>query len=210
MKSQRAWILVACLVAMAAAPGAKTPSARGQEAATPSTGEPQFTVYQLRHADSISAAEQLGRFFASDAEHSVKIVPDLRVNSLLVQAAGRQQEMIAKILKRIDVEAPQSLSQETKVFSLKHARASDLSEVLPAIADRHNLRIAIDQRTNSIVAHGWPMELTSLSGVLESLDASPPDAVRPDNPMRADRLADRRPRSGKNPGAVLQLARSGR
>lgn len=168
MKSQQTWILVAHLVAVA------TPLAWGQDTETPPKNEPQLTVYELRHADSISAAEQLGQFFASDAKDAVKIVPDLRANSLLVQAASRQQEMIAKILERIDVETP----QEIKVFSLQYARASDLSEVLGVVADKHDVRVAFDQRTNSIFARGWPTALMSLSATLERLDVLPPDARR--------------------------------
>lgn len=185
MKSHRTWILVAYLVAAAGACGVGTPSAWGQAAAAPPSNEPpQLTVYKLRHMDALSAAEHLRQLIGSGSEDVVKIVPDIRTNSLLVQAPTGQQEIVVKTLELIDAEAPREQMPEIKILTLQYARASELSEVMKAVADKHDVRLAIDQRSNAIIAIGRTEGLSILLAVLERLDTPAPNAKRSSQPLR--------------------------
>lgn len=185
MKSHRSWMLVVCLVAVTGTCGATAPSARGQDQAAPSKKEsPRVVAYRLHHLDSFSAAEMLRQLIETDSEDAAKIVPDLVNNCVVVLARRPRHEMIAEVLKLVDTEAPRVQSPEIKIIKLQHARAGELSDVMKAVAEKHDVRVAIDQRTNAVVANGSKQALSILEAVLEALDTEVPNAKRSLQPLR--------------------------
>jgi hypothetical protein len=185
MKSHHSFVFATCLVAVSAACGVLTPFVWGQGAKAPSEDElPRIVAYKLRYLPSQSAAEELRQLFGSGPEDASKIVPDLVGNSLLVRASSREHAMIKEVLELVDVEAPQEQAPLIKIFNLQFARASELSAVIKAVTEAHDVRLAIDQRTNAVIAVGRTEGMTILSAVLERLDEPLPDAKRSLQPLR--------------------------
>jgi type II secretory pathway component GspD/PulD (secretin) len=61
---------------------------------------------------------------------------------------------------------------ELKVFTLTHARASDILQVLQSVFQRQGLRLAADERTNSIIAQGAEDQLEIARALIQRLDES--------------------------------------
>jgi hypothetical protein len=69
---------------------------------------------------------------------------------------------------------------EIKMFRLKNARAADMERTLAKMfqgGGRAGLRIASDERTNSVLVSGAPTQLDEVEAVLNRLDT--PDGAKP-------------------------------
>jgi type II secretory pathway component GspD/PulD (secretin) len=62
--------------------------------------------------------------------------------------------------------------KETKVFSLKHARAAELQQTLSQLLELDNpdLRVAVDARTNRLLVHGTPDRMEVVQALIIQLD----------------------------------------
>lgn len=61
---------------------------------------------------------------------------------------------------------------ELKVFTLAHARAGDVLQVLQNVFQRQGIRLAADERTNSIIAQGAADQLDIARALIQRLDES--------------------------------------
>ncbi len=61
---------------------------------------------------------------------------------------------------------------ELKVFTLTHARAGDILQVLQNVFQRQGIRLAADERTNSIIAQGAADQLDIARALIQRLDES--------------------------------------
>jgi type II secretory pathway component GspD/PulD (secretin) len=57
-----------------------------------------------------------------------------------------------------------------KVFTLTHARASDIIKAIRPILEDQPISLAADERTNSIIAHAVPQHLDIAAALIERLD----------------------------------------
>jgi hypothetical protein len=62
---------------------------------------------------------------------------------------------------------------EVRIFALKHALASEMAGGITSLFNKKALRIAVDRRTNSIIASGPRDDLAILEAVLLRLDEQP-------------------------------------
>jgi hypothetical protein len=80
----------------------------------------------------------------------------------------------------------ESTPKETKVFSLKHAKAGDLQQTLSQLLelDSPDLRIAVDARTNRLLVHGTAERVEVVQALIIQLDE--PSAVKESLPLPED------------------------
>jgi hypothetical protein len=73
---------------------------------------------------------------------------------------------------------PTPAPKATKVFSLKHAKANDLSLTISQLLDLDNsdLRLAVDARTNRVLVHGTREKMEEVEALIQQLDE--PSAVK--------------------------------
>jgi RNA polymerase sigma factor (sigma-70 family) len=72
--------------------------------------------------------------------------------------------------KLTNVVKPPVREDWTVVLALKHARAAAAVEVLQRVMPRENLRIAADDRTNSVLASGSEQQIRELKAILNKID----------------------------------------
>lgn len=163
----------------APAPQAPTPQAGG--AAT----SPRTSMLQLMTVD-VQGQRKLNSGILSD----VKITADARANTLVVSAPADSMPLIEALIKQMD--QPAAVRAEIKVFTVVNGDATALAQTVQDLfgqtatpgqtgalgaagtAAGENslvpLRLAVDLRTNSIIAAGTRSELLVVEAVLLRLD----------------------------------------
>lgn len=94
----------------------------------------EVEVFFLKSAVASDAAELLDNFYEEreGLGQRVKVTPDLRTNSLVVQARPRDLTEVAHLIEKIDRDHSRAVGR-LKVIPLKHAIAEDLAEFLTNI-----------------------------------------------------------------------------
>jgi type II secretory pathway component GspD/PulD (secretin) len=97
----------------------------------PVAPETQFRVFPLKHAAASAAQVTLTQVFADRGQLGpvVRVTPDVRSNALVVQAAPRDLEEVAAVLRRIDVSKSAAVN-EVRIIPLEHTLAQDVASVL--------------------------------------------------------------------------------
>ena len=93
----------------------------------------QLRVFRLRHAPAAAASTTVQEFFAkrTGLGPKVTVTPDVRSNSLIVQAAPRDMAEVELLVTRIDTGRSESVNQ-VRVFKLKNSLAANLATTLQA------------------------------------------------------------------------------
>ncbi|HVO84217.1 MAG TPA: secretin N-terminal domain-containing protein, partial [Syntrophobacteria bacterium] len=152
--------------------------------------ESVITVMSLQYASAEKLAEKIlklvetkqkaGRGRAAGAPQ-LKIVPDERINALIVLADRQTTQMIEGLVKTLDQATPRG-GGNIQVVRLENAIAEDLAKVLlglptkqpaekgkePAISTE--VKIAADKATNSLVITAKPEEFAVLESIIKQLD----------------------------------------
>ena len=146
-------------------------------------------VFALRHVDASQAAETLQALMGDS--------PDFRcaaegTSRLLVAASAKQHAMIEKLIGELDRQPHED--EVIKLFALQNADASTISTMVKQLVP--DLTVAVDIRTNSIIATGSKVDLGVAEALLLRLDhsekpASPPRASRSDELSSRTILAHR-------------------
>jgi type II secretion system protein D len=118
----------------------------------PTDAADTFRVYRIKHMSAIDAAVRLSNLFgivlpttqqnaaapqqvqtdSVNAAAKLKIVPDFRSNSIIVQGSPREFAEIEKYLEAIDIDelGEEGAVNEIKVFPLKNSIAAELAPIL--------------------------------------------------------------------------------
>src|SRR6185369_3992390 len=134
------------------------------------------------------SAKQPGQAAASSV--GITVVPDTRLNAVLVFGAEKDKEEIRKLVALVDV-APPTSSGKVNVYFFKDTAATDIAKVLdgvvkgsaamaqpgqPAAApqsspfDGGKITITPDKATNSLVIMASPTDYQNLLQVIQKLD----------------------------------------
>jgi type II secretory pathway component GspD/PulD (secretin) len=91
---------------------------------------------------------------------------------VLSGAQSSAEEESAQTLVLVSAKAGESPggASAVKIFSLKNAQAPDLAKVLSVVASDKSVRIAVDARTNSLIAAGSASELAAIEALVLRLD----------------------------------------
>ena len=93
----------------------------------------EFGVFQLKSASASQVATTIREFYNERGGLGTRIIvsPNIRTNSVIVQAPPRDMQEVAALIQKIDLDQSQAVSR-VKIFPLKNAIAADLSETLNA------------------------------------------------------------------------------
>jgi type II secretion system protein D len=158
---------------------------------------PPVRSIRLERADAATVAQSVQRLFQERASSRagerprVSVVGDRRTGTLLIAASDEDFEQIAALVRTFDAPG-QARDLQFKVITLKHARASDISNTVQNIASQFQwermwggrargegqaddtLLVEVNERTNSVVVFGQGELLATVERVIQSLDQ--PDA----------------------------------
>jgi len=168
--------------AVTAVPGAAAPAAPAAQAAAEKATMLRFVT--------IDAQGQ--RKLSSGILTDVRITPDTRANTLLVSAPAESMDLIEALVRQLD--QPPSAVSQVKVFTIVNGDATALADMLATLFARPAtqtalglqlqtaagegestlipLRLAVDVRTNSIIASGSMGDLQVVEAILLRLDES--------------------------------------
>lgn len=91
----------------------------------------EFGIFQLKSASASQVATMLRDFYEERGGLGTRIIvsPNIRTNSVIVQAQPRDMVEISALIQKIDQDQSEAVSQ-VKIFPLKNAIAADLAETL--------------------------------------------------------------------------------
>jgi len=156
--------------------------------------EEQVTVIGLSYASAKVLGEQITRIMekskaaASPArrplgvpqmETDIKILPDVRMNSLIVVANAQDTETIETLVENLDVERPNRASNVHVVY-LKNAQAEETAESLTAVLANlkitgaleatQQVQVSADVGTNALIITASAQDYEVIADVIEKLD----------------------------------------
>ena len=96
--------------------------------------ETEFEIFRLKHAPAGQVATMLEDIYQEGQDRPglstrMTVYPNVRTNSIVVQARPRDLQEIAALIKKMDLDSASSVNQ-LRVFQLKHAIAEELSETI--------------------------------------------------------------------------------
>jgi type II secretory pathway component GspD/PulD (secretin) len=133
-------------------------------------GEVAVTAHVLKEAKAADAAKILETLY--DTPRAVRVAHDARTNTVFIRADPATREDIQRVLQLLDQPAEKEARTTTTVFALKYARAPEAAKVIQeAFGKERNLRIAVDERTNSLVIQGNELDTATIKALLNAIDA---------------------------------------
>jgi general secretion pathway protein D len=150
----------------------------------------QVTVIRLNYASAQVLSEQITKIMQKNKaagpnrnSHQivtdVKILHDIRTNSLIVVANNQDTEMIEQLALQLDIQRPLEASNVHVVY-LKNAQAKEAAESLTsalanlqvagAIDNTGNVQIAADEGTNALIITASAQDFEVISSIAEKLD----------------------------------------
>jgi general secretion pathway protein D len=155
------------------------------------SGEATISVLHLEYAGAEKLANTVTQLVESQqqvakgrrrvrAESPVKIVPDERINVLIVLADWQDTQMIQGLIKQLDQPTPKDAGNIQVVY-LENAQAEELAKVLSGLPGKGaekgkepvisaEVKVVADKATNSLVITAKPEEFEVLTPVIEKLD----------------------------------------
>ncbi len=155
------------------------------------SSETENELIPLKHASAgeveriLNALQQSAAKAGAAPGEEVKIIADIRTNSVLLSGDKSSRMHLKRILKQLDT--PLESSGNTRVIYLNYAKATDLAEILNGIGQTivqeksggtpgkgaqpgGTLKIQADESTNALVINAPPDVMRDLEGVIRRLD----------------------------------------
>jgi general secretion pathway protein D len=154
------------------------------------SGEATISVFQLEYAGAETLAKTVTQLVETrqraakgrrvSAAPPVKIVPEGRINVLIVLADWQNTKMIQALVKKLDKPTPKDAGNIQVVY-LENAQAEELAKVLSGLPGKApaagkepvisaEVRVVADKATNSLVITAKPEEFEVLGPVIDKLD----------------------------------------
>jgi general secretion pathway protein D len=154
----------------------------------------QITVFSLNYASAQAISEQItsiveksrtvsspvGRNRSTPQTNTgMKILPDVRTNSLIVVANAQDTETIERLIMQLDVERPESANNVHVVY-LENAQAKEAAASLTAaltnlritgaIEANQQVQVTADDGTNSLIITASAQDFKVIEEIIEKLD----------------------------------------
>ncbi len=155
----------------------------------------QITFFSLNYASAQALSEQITRIiqksrFASpqagrsnrstpQANTGMKIIPDVRTNSLIVAANAQDTETIERLIMQLDVERPDSANNAHVVY-LENAQPKELAESLTAVLANlritgaleatQQVQVTADEGTNALIIAASTQDFKVIDDIVKKLD----------------------------------------
>ena len=138
---------------------------------------PPAMIYPLRYAKAGDVAGILEEVYSDAVKGAnLRVAPDARTNSLIINASDSVIKEVEDLLKALDAAQappPQALkaTDEIKVFSLENAKAADAKGIVSDLVG-NVVKLTADERTNSLIGIGPKGDLEVVEALLLRLDES--------------------------------------
>ncbi len=154
----------------------------------------QVTVIRLNYASAQAISEQITRIMQESKDSSlqtgrsrsapqiktgIRILPDVRTNSLVVVANAQDTEAIRRLAEQLDVERPIGANNIHVVY-LKNARATETADSLTnaltnlritdVLEAAQNVNVAADEGTNALIITASTQDYEVIAEIIEKLD----------------------------------------
>jgi hypothetical protein len=127
-----------------------------------------FKVYRLRYADPSFVTSALQELMRDDKPTSIRMMAGVD-GTLLLFAPPEMYKKIDEVIKAIDVPHAKEPEVQIKVFTLMNTEPASAARVLATLLPK-STRVAIDERTRSLVVSGPRESMEIAAAVLERLD----------------------------------------
>ncbi len=156
--------------------------------------EKKVTVIELTYASAQVLSEQVSRIMQtgkvtasspgrsrsiSQIETDIKILPDVRTNSLIVVASAQDADTIEKLVRSLDVPRP-SRANNVHVVYLENAPAKETAESLTAVLTNmkitgaleagQEVHVSPDEGTNALIITASAQDFELIAEIVEKLD----------------------------------------
>ncbi|MCH8119839.1 MAG: type II secretion system secretin GspD [Planctomycetes bacterium] len=154
----------------------------------------QVTIIGLTYASAEVLSEQITRIMDKSKvvssqpgrsrtvpkiETGIKILPDIRTNSLIVVANAQDTDTIERLAKQLDTQRPRGTNNVHVVY-LKNAQATDTAQSLTgalanmriagAIEGAQNVQVTADEGTNALIITASAQDFEVIAEIIEKLD----------------------------------------
>jgi general secretion pathway protein D len=154
----------------------------------------QITIFGLNYASAQALSEQITRIIQKSRAASspvgrnrttpqtdtgMKIIPDIRTNSLIIVANAQDTETIERLVKQLDVERPDSANNVHVVY-LENAQPKEVAESLTAVLANlritgaleasQQVQVTADEGTNAVIVAASIQDFKVIAGIIEKLD----------------------------------------
>jgi general secretion pathway protein D len=154
----------------------------------------QVTVMGLQYASAQVLSEQITGIMekskgasaqtartrsASQTETGMKILPDVRTNSLIVVANAQDTETVRKLIEQLDVQRPVGTTNVHVVY-LKNAQAKEVAQSLTtamtnlkiagALETTQPVQVTADEGTNALIIAASAQDFEVIADIVEKLD----------------------------------------
>lgn len=154
----------------------------------------QVTVFGLEYASAQSLSEQITHIMEKQKSASsqavrgrntpqiqteIKIMPDARTNSLIVVANAQDTEMIAGLIRQLDIQRPMG-NKNVHVVYLKNGQAVDVAKSLTdalsnlkiagALEATQQVHVSADEGTNALIIAASAQDFEVLAEIIDKLD----------------------------------------
>jgi type II secretory pathway component GspD/PulD (secretin) len=140
------------------------------------------TLFPLKYAEAASVAKTLSSLFEEDDKKNVKIVADVRTNTVIIQATADKLDEIKPVLDHLDnVEVTVGPKAWTfTIIKLKFAQAKEVEATITSlfapsgimVNGGNSLHVVIDERTNSLIVQGPEEQISELRILVTQLDVN--------------------------------------
>jgi hypothetical protein len=159
-----------------------------------------ISIYELEHSEAIEMAEKLEALYSTTSSRGgtswrrgtipVKIVPDERLNTIMVQGSRVDRETIAGLIRALDVDRGDA--DKPRLIPIRNVDAGEVAEVIRDVfrsqlsgsvtsrsrSSRSSVRrssrnapsVAVDEATNSLVVMAASPLLEEILELVETLD----------------------------------------
>ena len=129
-------------------------------------------IIYLKHAAANDVAKAVSQVFAQRNSQKVDIVPEERLNAVVVSAPKEAQREIMELIAALDKDQV-ALEQQVKIFDLQHATPSpSLLQTLSSMLDP-STQLSYDTERNIVLAVGTPSSLSVIEAALLRIDEKP-------------------------------------
>ncbi|MEE9141435.1 MAG: secretin N-terminal domain-containing protein [Gammaproteobacteria bacterium] len=144
----------------------------GQEA-RPEQPKPGFTVVHLKAASADEVAQTISKLYA-DLQKSLRVVPDVRSNVLLIQGTPMQVAEITELIDRLDAAEDEKPKLRLQVFQLKFTDAATVVSLLTPFLgtdeESASVRISADARSNRVIVYGTHKTMAAVEDLIQVID----------------------------------------
>ena len=124
--------------------------------------EKSTRLYRVKYA---------GKLFVGTVQEAIpdaRFVFDAGSDRLIVTASPKEHDLVAELLKELDV--PPEQGEDLKVFNLAYSDAESMLNVVSNLMRSQEVRYAADSRTNSLLVAGPKRALQVIEAILLRLD----------------------------------------